>query len=167
MNVRDRIIEFRRVPSAELRPNKKNWRTHPKIQADALRGILAEIGFAGACLARQLPDGTLELIDGHLRAETVTDQPIPVLILDVTEAEADKLLATFDPLGDMAGADAGKLDELLRSCQTGNEAVATMLAGIAQEHGIIPPEFAPVGADEQGRLDEKAKTVCPNCNHEF
>lgn len=136
MNVRDRIVELRRVPASELRPNKKNWRTHPKAQADALRGVLADIGFAGACLARELPDGTLELIDGHLRAETVTDQPIPVLVLDVTEAEADKLLATFDPLGDMAGADAGKLDELLKGVQSSNESVIGMLEGIAQDAGL-------------------------------
>jgi hypothetical protein len=32
------------------------------------------------------------------------DQPIPVLVLDVTAEEADKLLATFDPIGAMATA---------------------------------------------------------------
>jgi hypothetical protein len=51
----------------------------------SLRGVLAEIGFAGAALARELPDGTLELIDGHLRVEMVPDSEIPVLVLDVTE----------------------------------------------------------------------------------
>jgi hypothetical protein len=29
-------------------PNPRNWRTHPKVQADALRGLLAEIGYADA-----------------------------------------------------------------------------------------------------------------------
>jgi hypothetical protein len=33
------------------------------------------------------------LVDGHLRAETITDAEIPVLVLDVNEAEADKILA--------------------------------------------------------------------------
>jgi DNA modification methylase len=144
MNVRDRIKELRRVPASELRPNPKNWRTHPTEQKDALKGILAEVGFAAAALAYELPDGTLQLIDGHLRAETVPDQPIPVLILDVTEAEADKLLATFDPLGAMAGADAALLDELLRGVQTGNEAVAALLDETAREAGC---EWA-AGADE-------------------
>jgi hypothetical protein len=135
MNVRDRVRELRRVPASELRPNPKNWRTHPTAQKDALKGILAEVGFAAAALAYELPDGTLQLIDGHLRAETVPDQPIPVLVLDVTEAEADKLLATFDPLGAMAGADAALLDELLRGVQTGNEAVAALLDQTAREAG--------------------------------
>ncbi len=55
--------------------------------------MLAEIGFAGAVLAREMPDG-LMLVDGHLRAETAApDQEIPVFVLDVTETKADKLLA--------------------------------------------------------------------------
>ena len=31
----------------------------------------------------------------------------------------------------------------------------------------ITPNFEPVGIDEQGRLDEKAKVTCPECGHEF
>jgi hypothetical protein len=42
--------------------------------------------------ARELPDGRLQLIDGHLRAETTLDDVVPVLVLDVIEEEADKLL---------------------------------------------------------------------------
>ncbi len=135
MNIRDRVKELRRVPASDLRPNPKNWRTHPAGQADALRGILAEVGFAGAALAYELPDGSLQLIDGHLRAETVTDQPIPVLVLDVNGEEADKLLATFDPLSAMAEADAAKLDALLREVQSSNDAVNGMLADLAAGAG--------------------------------
>ena len=123
MKIRDRIRELRRVPASDLLPNPKNWRTHPKAQQDALRGVLAEVGMADACLARELPDGSLMLIDGHLRAETAADAKVPVLILDVSEAEADKLLATLDPLAAMAESDAAKLDELLRNVDTGSEAL--------------------------------------------
>lgn len=137
MKIRDRIKELRRVKASELHPNPKNWRTHPKQQLDALRGILAEVGFAGAELARELADGSLQLIDGHARAEIAGDAEIPVLILDVTESEADKILATFDPLGAMAEADAGKLEELLREVQTGSEALAEMLAELAEDNGIL------------------------------
>ena len=44
------------------------------------------------------------LIDGHLRAETTPDAVVPVLVLDVDEAEADKILLTHDPLAAMATA---------------------------------------------------------------
>jgi hypothetical protein len=95
------------------------------------------------------------------------DQEIPVLVLDVDEAEADKLLATIDPLAAMAEADAGKLDELLREIDTGSEALQEMLAKLAEEEGIAPPDFDPAGIEDQSRLDEKAKITCPECGHEF
>jgi hypothetical protein len=149
VNIRDRVIDFRRVPASEIRPSPFNWRTHPKEQADALRGLLAELGFAGAVLARELPDGTLEAIDGHLRLETMGDRPVPVLVTDLDDAEAKKLLATFDPLGAMAGADAAKLDALLAEVSTDNAAVAELLNSLAQDNGLgeSPETEEPGGAD--------------------
>jgi hypothetical protein len=115
MNIRNRVKSLRMVPASDLRPNPKNWRTHPKAQQDALRGVLAEVGLADACLARELPDGSLMLIDGHLRAETLGDGDVPVLVLDVNEAEADKILATLDPLAAMAEANEEMLAEIKKS----------------------------------------------------
>jgi len=140
MKIRDRIKELRRVKASELLPNPKNWRTHPVAQQDALKGILAEVGFAGAVLVRELDDGSLMLIDGHMRAETTHDQEIPVLILDVNEAESDKLLATFDPIAAMAESDAHALDALLRNVDTGSEALSKMLAELAEGAGLYLDE---------------------------
>ncbi|WP_455387461.1 hypothetical protein [Petrachloros mirabilis] len=106
MQIRDRIKELRRVRAGDLLPNPRNWRTHPQAQQDALRGVLAEIGYADALLVRELPDGSLLIIDGHLRAETTPDEMVPVLVLDVDEIEADKLLLTLDPLATMAEENA-------------------------------------------------------------
>jgi len=53
--IRDRIKELRRVRAKDLLPNPKNWRLHTKVQAAALRGLLAEVGYADALLARELP----------------------------------------------------------------------------------------------------------------
>jgi DNA modification methylase len=148
MKIRDRIRELRRVPAAELRPNPKNWRTHPQAQADALKGVLAEVGIADAVLARELPDGSLMLIDGHLRVETMPTETVPVLILDVDEAEADKVLATLDPLAAMAEADAAKLDAILREIDTGSEAVQKMLADVADDAGLYQDGDKEIVEDE-------------------
>ena len=91
MEIRDRIVELRRVRAKDLLPNPKNWRRHPKAQASALRGLLDEIGIAGALLAWALPGGRLQLIDGHLRAEMLPDEEVQFLILDFNEAEAGTL----------------------------------------------------------------------------
>lgn len=140
MKIRDRITELRRVPASELRPNPKNWRTHPKAQADALKGVLAEIGIADAVLARELSDGSLMLLDGHLRLETMADQILPVLVLDVDEAEGDKVLATLDPLAAMAESDAAKLDAILREVDTGSPELQQMLSDLAEDAGLYQDE---------------------------
>ena len=140
MNVRDRIRELRRVPARELRPHPRNWRTHSDRQRDVLRGVLAEIGYADALLAREKSDGSLELIDGHLRAETTPEMLVPVLVLDVDEGEAAKLLATLDPLANLAGMDRDALAEVLAETTTDSAAVHTLwdelLAATATE---LPP----------------------------
>jgi hypothetical protein len=127
MKIRDRIKDFRRVKASLLRPHPSNWRTHPTAQQDALRGVLAEIGYAGALLARELPDGSLELIDGHLRAETTPEAEVPVLVLDLDQREAAKLLALHDPLAGMAEANQDVLTELLGQVETESDAVQQLL----------------------------------------
>ena len=136
MAIRDRIKELRRVKASELSANPRNWRTHPKGQQDALRGILAEVGYADALIARELPDGTLELIDGHLRAETTPDEMVPVLIVDLDQDEANKMLTVLDPLASLAEANEEALGLLLAEVQTDNDGLREMLDDLAAEYDI-------------------------------
>lgn len=152
--IKDRIKAFRRVPVSELKPNPKNWRTHPPEQADAMRGILAEVGFADAALARETPDG-LQLIDGHLRADIAPDAEMPVLVLDVTEEEADRILATHDPIAAMAGSDANALAELLDGMKFDNDATQSMLDDLAD--GVI--DDAPVDIEEDETPEPPAEPI--------
>jgi hypothetical protein len=140
MHIRDRIKEFRRVKAGTLRPHPRNWRTHPPAQRDALRGVLAEVGYADALLVRQLPDGALQLIDGHLRAEITPDMEVPVLVLDLTEEEAVKLLALLDPLAGMAQPDREMLAELADEIETDNDAVRSLLDQLLHASEKLPEE---------------------------
>jgi ParB-like chromosome segregation protein Spo0J len=137
MEIRDRVLELRRVRAVDLAPNPKNWRRHPKVQADALRGLLDEIGIADALLARELPDGRLQLIDGHLRAEIMPDEEVPVLVLDLNESEADKLLLTLDPLASMACADSERLNALLDGVRTDDLAIQALLDDLRAHEGLL------------------------------
>jgi hypothetical protein len=141
MEIRDRIKELRRVPARELRPNPRNWRTHPESQRDALRGVLADIGYADALLARELDDQSLELVDGHLRAETTPDAMVPVLVLDVTQEEADKILLTLDPLAALAGTDQQRLDDLLSTTKFSSPQLEQMLDELAREAAAAQREL--------------------------
>jgi hypothetical protein len=163
MQIRDRIKEFRRVRASLLRPNPRNWRMHPPAQRDALRGVLAEVGYAGALLARELPDGALELIDGHLRAETTPEQEVPVLVLDLSEEEAAKLLAVLDPLSAMAEADETALAALLAQVETENAAVRAMLDSLLAEP---PPELEEPHDDPPEVEIHEAYQVVVECRDE-
>ena len=117
VDIRDRIVELRRVKASDLIPNPKNWRKHPIAQKAAMSGVLAEVGYVDALIARETPEG-LALIDGHLRAETTPDMEVPVLVLDVTEEEADYILATFDPLSSLAGVDGKMIAGLVQNIKS-------------------------------------------------
>lgn len=151
MQIRDRVKEFKRLKASEIQPNPKNWRTHPQAQQDALRGVLAEVGIAGALIVRKLPAGGYMLLDGHMRADVSPETKWPCLVLDVDDAEAAKLLATFDPISAMAEADSVKLDALLREIATGNEALQAMLAELAEDAGLYRI------AGEHGENDPEAE----------
>lgn len=156
--IRDRIKELRRVHARELLPNPKNWRRHPKAQADALRGLLSEIGYADALLARELPDGRLMLIDGHLRANTTPHSQVPVLVLDLSEEEADKILLTLDPLASMAEADAERISALLQTVKTDSSAVEELIRRTASDRlwSLIHPQAEPPAQiDRAAELQQK------------
>jgi ParB-like chromosome segregation protein Spo0J len=105
MPIKNRIIGHETVKARDLVPHPLNFRKHPDEQRQALAASYDEIGFARSLLGYRLPDGKIQLIDGHLRAEFDPDMDVLVEILDVTEEEARKLLLTVDPLAMLAATD--------------------------------------------------------------
>jgi hypothetical protein len=108
--------------------------------------MLERIGFAGAVIAYEDGD-KLVLIDGHERREVAgpTDE-LPTVILDVTAEEAEELLATFDPIGAMAGRDENALSELIARLAP-DEDLAAVLDGVGHlnghKQGLTDPDEVP------------------------
>jgi len=132
----DRIKELRRVPANLLQKHPLNWRAHPGKQLKALNAVIEEIGFAGAILAREMPDGSLQVLDGHARVEIAANETLPVLVLDLNEEEAKKLLITFDPISGLASSDSEKLGELLADVTIENQFLTELLAKLAKDNGL-------------------------------
>jgi len=128
--LRDRVLEMRRVRADTLRPHPRNWRAHPPGQVRALQAVLDEVGFVGALVARPLADGSLELVDGHLRAETLPDAELPVLVVDLSDEEAARLLAVYDPLAGLAEAQTERLAELFASIELRHAALQELVADV-------------------------------------
>ncbi len=127
-------LEYR--SPAELAENPRNWRRHPPGQVAALTDVIAEVGWAGACLFNE---ATGRLIDGHARRKVALEQgadKVPVLVGSWTEEQEAKILATLDPIGAMATADAASLDALLREVTTSSEAVSLMLGQLAADSNL-------------------------------
>ena len=129
MKIKDRIVDFKRVKASKLIPHPRNWRTHPDKQKNALKGVLAEIGYADAIVVREHENG-FQILDGHLRAETTPEAHVPVLVTDLNDEEAEKFLVTHDPLGALATTDNDNLKQLLDGVETESEALADMLSGL-------------------------------------
>jgi DNA modification methylase len=136
MHWRNRIVGQGAEPPDQLLANPRNWRTHPAAQQEALAGSLAEVGWVQQVIVNRR---TGRLLDGHLRvtlADRNGEAAVPVLYVDLEEAEEALVLATLDPIAGLATADAAKLDELLREVSTGVPALQTMLADLAAQHGL-------------------------------
>ena len=102
----------------------------------------------------------LTLIDGHLR-EDLAPGIWPVLVLDVTDTEADYLLATHDPLTMMATANADALSRLLPTIETGSPAVQALLVALAEATGLLetPPQLRPPPKSDPGPRSTKPQKL--------
>jgi hypothetical protein len=136
--IRNRIVGHLTVRAGDLLPHPNNWRRHPDAQRQALAASLHEVGFARSLLGYRRPDGRIQLIDGHLRAEHDPDLLITVELVDVTPEEAQHLLLTLDPLAALAEVDAAAARELARLTQTDSKALQALWDTLAQ-HDAPPP----------------------------
>lgn len=175
MNVRDRVIELRRVRAGDLLPHPRNWRTHSAHQKRVWCGLRNELGFADALLVRELVDGRLQLVDGHLRARANPAALVPVLVLDLDEAEAEKLLLTHDPLGTLAGVDEKRLADLIARVEIDHDALQNLgceLQRPVADGALLPdidltPSYQVVvevdGEDQQREVYERMRAAGYAC----
>lgn len=163
---RNRIVGQGEESPDQLLANPGNWRIHPKFQQDALSGILDEVGWVQNVIVNQQ---TGHVVDGHLRVSLAISRgepSIPVVYVDLTEAEEKLVLATIDPIAALAVADKEQLDELLKGVNSDSAEVQALITNIALQNGIVPPEGFEGGV-EQPFLDKKKAIICPSCGHEF
>lgn len=112
---KSRVLGHERVAPDAIKPHPQNWRLHSAEQRAAFRSIMGAVGFVGSIVANKR---TGFILDGHLRHEEAVagNEPlVDVLWVDLAPEEEAVVLASFDPLGAMAGRDDAMLNELLGS----------------------------------------------------
>jgi Asp-tRNA(Asn)/Glu-tRNA(Gln) amidotransferase A subunit family amidase len=104
-------------------------------------------------VVRPKGDG-FELLDGHLRAGMDPEAELPAVIVDLDDDESAKLLATFDPLGDLARPDPEALGKLIQGLQLSD------FADLRKLHSDIADAMQRVVADiEKLPAEEKDKPI--------
>lgn len=153
---RNRIVETRIVTASELAQNAANFRRHPEPQAKAVRGLLNEVGIVAPLIAyhSEREGGALTLIDGHMRQEIGGEWP--VTILNVSDQEADLILASLDYTTSLAELDSAALADLLGRVQmtpVEDDGVRELLAQLAAAHVVEPKR----DVDAEPQVDRAAE----------
>ena len=164
MKLRDRVVDFRRIKASELVPHPDNPKRHPQEQTRALKGVLNEIGFAGAILVRELPDGRYQIADGHARRELLGEQEVPCVVVDLNDDETKQLLVSFDPIARLAENNKEALEKLLSEVEFQDKAI---LAALEQSMGQAVWAAAPDPQSQERPEREPKRVKCPECSHEF
>src|SRR3990167_4389737 len=143
------------VPCSELVFDPANPRTHDEQNLNAIKSSLRVYGQRKPVVVNQRTgaveagNGTLQalLAMGHtyVAAVYVDDDPTTAAGYSVADNRASEL----------AEWDDAALKAILDTVQTDDQELADMFTRLAEEEGIVPPDFKPVTEDEQGKLDEK------------
>ncbi len=142
----NKIVRYADAAPSSLTANPANFRTHPTNQQAALDGALSEVGWIAPVIVNETTGHT---IDGHARIELAIrrgEPTVPVAYVQLTEAAERLALATFDPLGALAGQDDAMLSALLADLSVQDAGLSKMLAGMGpptnpQDEWQGMPEF--------------------------
>lgn len=136
--------------------NPRNPRKHPQKQRDAVKGSLNTLGWIAPVIVNAR---TGYMIDGHERvwqALQNDNAEVPYIEVDLSEAEENLALASFDWITHLAVYDPDNLDALLRDVQTDDVALQAVIAELADSVGLYTDDVVPVedGGAQLDKADE-------------
>lgn len=155
------------VPIDSVRPHPRN----------ANQGDVGSISTSLETFAQYAPivvqRSTGHIVKGnhtYLAARALGWTEIAANVMDLDDAQALAVLVGDNRHSELATRDQDALSVLLTELAQADALLGTGYYGddldalLAEING---PTFLPVGEDEQGRLDQKARCTCPNCGEVF
>jgi hypothetical protein len=152
MNYQNKIIGHEMVPPDQLLANPLNFRIHSKVQKDAMRAMLREIGWLDEIIVNR---NSGVLVNGHMRVDIALsdNEPlVPVRYVDLSEEEENLALATFDNVAALAGTDRDQLESLLESTFTKDDDLADFLRSLQPSN--LPEYDEPLSPSEDDYSDQ-------------
>lgn len=165
------------IPLVALAPHPRNYRKHPDTQLSRIMASLQRFGQVRSIVVQEGKPGMYLIVAGHGVVQAAQE-------IELTNLHADIIPANWSPeqiegyliADNMSGTDDDGvvLAQLLEDQKNAgyeldalgwnDEELAALLEQLADD---AIPDFAPVSEEEQGKLDEKTKVICPECGHEF
>ena len=149
---RSRIVGSAEVAPADLLAHPDNPRLHPLAQREFMAGVLDQVGWIDSV---KVSVRSGRIIDGHMRVDLAAAQgepSVPVIYVDLSEAEELQALATFDPIGALAVTDRPKLQQLLADARADVDAARRLLQEVEErEMGAV--ELPPGPSDAHYRVN--------------
>ena len=160
------------VPTGDLKANPRNPNQHPAEQVQKLADIIRAQGWRWP-IKVSLRSGYI--VSGHCRLEAAKKAKLKKVPVDYQDYDSDEA-ETADLLADNKVQELSILDEaaafeLMLELEKSSFDIG--LTGFTLEEfealggATDTPAFEPGTEDDQGRLDEKAPTVCPECGHSW
>lgn len=155
---RDRIVRRGVASPKALIANPANWRKHGELQRTSLAAVLDRVGWVQDIIVNVR---TGNMVDGHMRVTMALERgegEVPVAYVDLDEEEERLILATFDPIGALAGTDDEAILALLEGIEADDETVQQLLRTVAAATGVAfdQPQTGLADPDEIPAIPPKA-----------
>lgn len=144
---KNRIVKYGEIDLSQALANPHNWRVHPYEQAQALEGVLDEVGIVQNVLVNlrtsekwpRQERNVETFIDGHLRATRAMGRGVPTLpatYVDLDPNEERMILLSLDSIGGMAKSDEEQLRILFEQVKAEDEKAVAFLEAFADDYGM-------------------------------
>ena len=160
--------KIEQIPTADLIPYARNSRTHSDEQVAQIAASIREFGFCNPVLI----DAENTIIAGHgrvLAAGRMKLETVPCLRLThLTDAQRRAYVIADNRIALSSGWDSELLANELSDLHADEFDMALLGFDVTELDRLldIVPDFEPGTEDDQGKLDEKKKVTCPECQHQ-
>jgi len=158
---------------SDLSSDPANLRKHPERNIDAIVASLRKFGQQHPIIVNS--QNIVLAGNGRLEAaKKLGWSEILAVRSELSGIDQTAFAIADNRSSELAEWDETGLAETLRALQSEDFEIESVgftddeVDGLIEKlAGEIVPDFQPGTIDDQGRLDEKAKTTCPECGHEF
>lgn len=136
MSFQNRILKYGTKKADQFTAHPLNPRIHPQFQRQVMEAALKKTGWLAPVIENKR---TGYLIDGHERVmqALANNEPVPYVLVDLSEDEEAEALAMFDPIGSLAQYDQENLKTLLAQIETEDVALQQLFSNLGAQYGAL------------------------------